>query len=290
MLNLKKYILFFILSYLIPNTSYQGLVLPSNSYHLLNSNESYIFSKNILLDNQVKRNISSSLIVLPQDINIGSFTYNSSNYKNYAFQANAMIIDYGQFIDSESQYKFSSKDFIFSNSIYIKMEDFLYSSATLNYINSNIAQYDSKGLAIDVNLYYNNKNLILSSFIKNYGFIISDYTNYSETLPQSFGLIITYKPEYLNSILSLQYELFSNHNEINIFNELLIFNNSSISIGYTTLAQELYYGNFNYDFFTGVSLGFSTIYKDYTLDIAIKNLGSIGVIHSLSISKSINQF
>ena len=59
--------------------------------------------------------------------------------------------------------------------------------------------------------------------------------------------------------------------------------------GYTTLAQELYYGNFNYDFFTGVSLGFSTIYKDYTLDIAIKNLGSIGVIHSLSISKSINQ-
>ena len=81
MLNLKKYILFFILSYLIPNTSYQGLLLPSNSYNLLNSNESYIFSKNILLDNQVHRNISSSLIVLPQDINIGSFTYNSSNYQ-----------------------------------------------------------------------------------------------------------------------------------------------------------------------------------------------------------------
>ena len=288
MLNLKKYILFFILSYLISNTSYQGLLLPSNSYNLLNSNESYIFSKNILLGNQVKRNISSSLIVLPQDINIGSFTYNSSNYKNYAFQSNAMIIDYGQFIDSESQHTFSSKDFIFSNSMYIKMEDFLYSSATLNYINSNIEQYDSKGLAIDVNLYYNNKNLILSSFIKNYGFIISDYTNYSETLPKSYGLIIIYKPEYLNSILSLQYELFSNYNEINIFNELFIFNNSSVSIGYTTLAKELYYGNFNYDFFTGVSLGLSTIYKDYTLDIAIKNLGSIGVIHSVSILKSIN--
>ena len=168
------------------------------------------------------------------------------------------------------------------------MEDFLCSAATLNYINSNIEDYNSEGLAIDLNLYYHNKNLILHSFIKNYGFIISDYTNYSETLPKSYGLVLTYKPEHLNSIFSIQYELFSDYNEINIFNELFIFNNSSISIGYTTLAQDLYYGDFNYDFFTGASLGFSTIYKDYTLDIAIKNLGSIGLIHSFSILKSIN--
>ena len=288
MLNLKKYILFFILSYVISNTSYQGLLLPINSDYLLNSNESYFFSKNILSGYKVNRNISSSLVVLPQDINIGSFTYCSSNYRNYFFKSNATIIDYGEFIDSESQYIFYSKDFIFSNSIYIKMEDFLYSAATLNYINSNIEDYNSEGLAIDLNLYYHNKNLILHSFIKNYGFIISDYTNYSETLPKSYGLVLTYKPEHLNSIFSIQYELFSDYNEINIFNELFIFNNSSISIGYTTLAQDLYYGDFNYDFFTGASLGFSTIYKDYTLDIAIKNLGSIGLIHSFSILKSIN--
>ena len=288
MLNLKKYILFFILSYLIPNISYQGLLLPNNSLQLLNANESYFFSKNILLKNKLNHNISSSLIALPQDINIGSFIYRSSNIRDYSFQSNFIIIDYGEFIDSESQYIFSSKDFIFSNSLYIKMEDFLYSAATLNYINSKIERYDSKGLAIDLNLYYHNNNLILSSFIKNYGFIISDYTHYSENLPKSYGLSLIYKPEHFNSIFSLQYELFDNYNEINIFNEFFIFNNFSISTGYTTLAQDLYYGDFNYDFFTGASLGFSTIYKDYTLDIAIKNLGSIGLIHSFSILKSIN--
>ncbi len=288
MLNLKKYIFLFILSYLMSNTSYQGLLLPNNSYHLLNSNDSYFFSKNILLGNQVNPNICSSLMALPQDINIGSFTYHSSNYKKYSFRSNATIIEYGKFLDSESQHKFTAKDFIFSNTLYIKMEDFLYSAATLNYINSSIEEYNSNGLAIDLNLYYSNKNFIFSSFIKNYGFIISNYTNYSETLPQSYGLILTYKPEHLNSILSCQYELFSDYHEINIFNELFVFNNSSISIGYTSLAQDLYYSDFNYDFFTGFSLGFSTIYKDYTLDIAVKNLGSIGIIHSFSLSKSIN--
>ena len=54
------------------NTSYQGLLLPNNSYHLLNSNDSYFFSKNILLGNQVNPNICSSLMALPQDINIGA--------------------------------------------------------------------------------------------------------------------------------------------------------------------------------------------------------------------------
>ena len=54
------------------------------------------------------------------------------------------------------------------------------------------------------------------------------------------------------------------------------------------LGTGLVYDDFSYDFFTGISLGFSTVYKDYTLNIAVKNLGSIGIINAINISKLIN--
>ena len=284
--NFIKYILFITISFIIPSSSYQGLLLPNNSYVLLNSDDSYLFKKNILLNNNIRYNISSCLISLPQDINIGAFTYNY-NY-NYNIQSSIMIVDYGKFIDSESEYTFSAKDFIINNKIFLQINNFLYSSTGIKYISSNIEQYKAHGLTMDFNLYYHINSLIISGFIKNYGFIINDYTNYSESLPQSHGLNLTYKPKHLNSIFLIQYQLFHDYNELNIYNELFIMKNFSLSIGYTSLANNLYDGNFNDDLLIGFGLGFTTNYKEFLLNIEIKNLGSVGLINSISISKSIN--
>jgi len=280
MYNIKIYILFIMLSYIVPATSYQGLLLAHNSY------DSYKFKKNILFNNKKHSYFGSRLVALPQDINIGIFTYHS--LKPYHFQSNLSIIDYGQFHDSESGHTFSSKELIIENQFFTHIQKHLYSSLGIKYINSNIESYHSNAIAMDLNLYYHNNNFMLSTFIKNHGFVINHYTNYLEKLPQSYGFNLSYKPKYLNSFFYVEYQLFYSYHEINIFNELFIFDNSSISLGYTSLANNLNYGDFNYDFFTGVSIGLTTIYKTYLLNIEVKNLGAIGIINSISISKSIN--
>jgi len=287
MYNFKKYILFkILLSFLLSNGSYQGLLLPINSYMLLNSSDSYFFVKSKILKDDKYPKISSNLILLPQDINISSFNY-SYNLSNAYLESNFTIIDYGDFIDSESEYKFSSKDLIFSNKVLFKINRDLYSSSELRYINTNIDIYDAHALTMDLNLYYQFNDLILTGFIKNYGFVINDYTSYEEDLPQSHGFNLNYKPKNLNSILSIYYQSFDSYSEFNIYNEIF-FKNSSIGLGYSSIATGLYEGDFNYDFFTGLSLGFSTYYNNFLLNIGVKNLGSAGLVNSISLIKLVN--
>ena len=156
------------------------------------------------------------------------------------------------------------------------------------YINSTIDQYTSNAIAIKLNLFYHYHRFLIQNFIDNYGLIINSYTSFKEQLPYSYGFKVMYLPKYLNSILSFQYNFFDSYRLFNLSYELFLFGHSSIHIGFNSLANDLYYNDFYTDFFTGISLGFSTGYKDYSINLAAKNLGPIGLISSLTITKSIN--
>ena len=123
----------------------------------------------------------------------------------------------------------------------------------------------------------------------NYGFIMDQYTNYIESLPSSKGLSFIYKPQYINSLILLRYEKFNTYDIINIKNQIFIFNNSSsLSISYSSSALDLYSGNFNHDIFMGIGAGIETKYKTYLLNIAVQNLGPLGIISAITINKSFN--
>lgn len=288
MFKYRQYFFLIFLSFVISNTSYQGLLLPTNSYSLLNSNSNYTLSKNILLDSSATKKLGSTFISFPHNINIGSFIYSHKIFHKYNSQYNVTVIDYGRFVDSESNYSFSAQDLIFAHNSSIKRGDFTHQSQSIKYIHSSIGEYDANAIALEFNLYFHFNNFVITPFLKNYGIIVNSYTNYADSLPESYGASLVYKLQYLDVLLSMQYQAFEAYDEYNFYGELFIFNQSSISIGYTSIANTLYYGDFNYDLFTGINLGLNTQYKDYVLNIGVKNLGAIGTIHSISFNKLFN--
>ena len=276
-----------ILSFMYSYSGYNGLLLPSSTNDLLTMNSDYRYSKQILLDSSYNFDIASSFLLFPHEINIGNF---QCNYKiqDYQISSSISLIQYGDFIDSESQYSFSSSDYILKHTIYKKLNKYIHSSINFNYISSQIDNYTSTAITTKFNIYYHYQRLLIESFASNYGTILNPYTSFVENLPISHGISIYYLPKYIKSIISITYNIFDDYNTFNLKNELLMFNNFSIILGYHSIAHNLYSGDFNNDFLIGMSAGGSFKYQDYMIDMGIKNIGPMGIISSCTISKSIN--
>ena len=284
---MRFYLFIFIISFCYSNFSYQSLLLPNSNYDLVSGYSQYSIFNKFTSDKKNNSYISSSILSFPKGINLHSIEYFCFpfNYHNYF---NINIIDYGQFTDSESDIQFSAQDIILKNYLTIPIKNKFYTLVGLNYINSNIANYSSSALCINFSLFIDYKNLLLQAGFNNYGLIIKHYTSYNEVLPMYKSLSIMYRPQYLNSIIGLQYNSFDYYNMSSFFGELFISDNYSIIAGYTSLAQKLYFEDFSTNFFTGFSIGLNVNYRDYILNIGIKNLGSIGLINSITLNKSFN--
>ena len=280
-------LIIFFVSFCYTNFSYNGFLLPGSVLSLISNDSDYDLSKQLLFSTQSKQTISSSYIIFPQSINMGIFDYND-NFKNYNILHSLYIINYGEFHDSESNYNFSSKDFIIKNRISKSINDYIHYSVDIKYMYSFLDTYNSNVLATKMSLYYYNKYFLAQSFIDNYGLVINRYTQFEEDLPLVYGYKIMYSPRYINALLIVNHNFFPNYSTFNISGELFLFSNSSIMIGFSSLAQDLYYREFNHDILTGISLGLSTEHQNYLIQIGFKNLGAVGISSAFSITKLIN--
>ena len=285
---MKNILFILFLSLFYANDSYSSLLLPNSTDQLLSEKFGYSISHNILFNKKINSFFSSSFINLPQSIQITSLQYCNNILKDYYNHLAINIINYGDFEDSELNYHFSAKDIIIKNNIFKTINQSSHFSLGINYINSNIENYSSSAIAMQLQFYYHYKNFLFNSSINNYGIVINNYTNYNETLPRYYGLSVMYLPRYLDSSLFFQYRSFNDFHIINVLYELFIINNYSISLGYTSLAKKLYFDDFSNNFFTGVSLGFSMKYKKYFFNIGVKNLGALGLVQSITFNRSFN--
>ena len=286
-LKCKIYLNIFILySIGLSNPSYEGLLLPSLAIEV-NDIQSYHVDKNIIFNLDYSNYLTSSLIVLPNDIHINSIHYYYDIFK-YSAVTNFSIINYGNFIDSENNYKFKAKDIILKNQLIYKVQDYLYLAGALKYMHSKLDFYKSNIIIFDVGSYYFKSNFLFNFSLNNLGLVLNSYTNYLEKLPLYYNVKISYNLSNTNLLMVCNYKSFSNYNEFNFNNQLFINERLSLSLGYTTLAKKLYYGDFDNDFLIGFNIGTSFIYSDYVIDFGIKNLGPTGLINALSISKSFN--
>ena len=284
---MKKILFIIILSLCQGNFSYQGLLLPNSSYELASGYSNYLIFKDFLSDKKIKKKVSASILMLPQDIQLTSLDYISLpfNYYNYL---NINIIDYGEFLDSESNIRFNAKDIILKNNFIVPINNKLKGLIGGTYINSNIENYSSSTFSIQALLSIKHKNFLVNTSINNYGFVINHYTTYNESLPNYYNISIMYLPKYLDSALLISHNYFNNYSITNLSGELFIKDNYSIIVGYSSIAQKLYYEDFSSNFFTGASIGFNIKYQDYLLNFGIKNLGVTGLINSITFSKSLN--
>lgn len=281
-----SFIIFFT-SLCYSNFSYNGFLFPGSANHLISNDSDAELSKQLLFNLNSKPTISSSYILFPHSINTGIFDYNYY-FKHYNILSSLYIINYGEFYDSESNYKFSSKDFIIKNRISKSINDVLHASVDIKYMHSFLDIYNSDVVATKISLYYYNQSLLVQGFIDNYGLVLSKYTEFEEELPLTYGYKMMYTPQYINALLIAKHDFYSNYSTIHFSGELFLLAHSSILLGFSSLAQDLYYGDFNNDFFTGISFGFSYEYKNYLINIGFKNLGAIGVSSAFSITKLIN--
>lgn len=276
------------LSFSYSNFSYESLLLSYSTYDLLSGQSKYLISKNISFNQKIKKNIASSLIILPQDLTISSFNHTTNFLSDYSNFFNFNIVDYGEFQDSESQTTFYAKDIILENNIFKKINNSLHLGLGVKYLNSHIEDYVSTIITMNASSYYQYHNILFSTTIDNYGLIFDKYTNYTEELPTNYSLSLMYLPQYLHSSISIHYNMFDYYDVINIFGELFIKDYSSITIGYTSLADNFYSDNFNKNFFTGFSIGYNLTYQDYMFNIGVKNFGILGLIQAITINKSVN--
>jgi len=288
LITMRIFLLTILLSLNYANYSYNGLLLPNSTYHLVSNDSDYLISKRIFLDSKYIQRFSSHFITFPNSINMGifDFYYNIKSYKTYS---SLYIINYGDFEDSESGYTFSSKDYIVKSSFSKDIHENFYSSFDFKYLYSNIDTYKSSALVSKISLFYYNQRFLIQIFMDNYGYVINKYTNFEEELPNIYGYKLMFKPKYINAIITAKHDYFINYNIINFSTELFLFNNSSILMGFSSLSKDLYYNEFYNDFFTGVSFGISTKYKNYLINLGFQNLGSIGVSSAFTISKLINK-
>ena len=284
---MKKLLFIIITSLCSGNLSYQSLLLPYSTNHLISGYAKYSISKNILFNESIKKEASASFIILPQDIQMSSLSYISTPMKYYNY-FNISIIDYGKFTDSESNIEFHAQDIMLRNYIIKNINRIFYGSLGITYINSQIEDYTSSALSIEPSLLIHYNSFLIKGSINNYGVIINHYTNYNESLPYYYSFSLMYVPKYLNSNLLIQHHIFNDFDITNIFGELFVKDYYSLTMGYTSLAKKLYSEDFSSNFFTGFSIGFNIKYFDYTFNIGIKNLGSIGFINAITLNKSFN--
>lgn len=268
-------------------SSYGGLLLPNSTTSLISYNQDYTLGKNILLDIKSTNKISSHYISFPNTITVGVFDY-QHNTKFYKKNSSISIINYGDFEDSESYYTFSSNDYILKNSILKDLKKNIYASFDWKYLYSDIDIYKSSILLTKLSLFYHHQRFLLQLFVDNYGIILNDYTAYNDKTPFSFGYNFLFKPKYINSIISINYNIYEDYDVFNLSTELFLMKNSSIMFGFSSLSEDLYYGEFYNDFLTGLSFAFNSKYKNYSLNLGFKNLGAIGTCTSFTIQKSLN--
>lgn len=282
-----RILLLLLFSFTFGTSSYGGLLLPNSTTSLISYNQDYILGKNILLDVKSINKISSHYISFPNTITIGVFDY-QYNTKLYKIKSSISIINYGEFEDSESYYTFSSNDYILKNSFLKDLNQTIHASIDLKYLYSGIDIYTSSTLLTKLSLFYHQKRFLLQLFVDNYGFILNDYTTYHDKTPLSFGYNFIFIPKYINSILSINYNKYEDYDIFNLSSELFLMKNSSIMVGFSSLSKDLYYGEFYNDFLTGLSFAFNSKYKNYSINLGFKNLGSVGTSTSFTIQKSLN--
>lgn len=283
---MKKIFLLIFLSIYFSNSSYNGLLFPKNTFELLTNNSNYSFYQDIILSTQKNDLASTSYLNYPNSI---SANYISYDYyiSNLSMKSSIQIIDYGNIEDSSSGYSFDSMDYIFTQRFSSRLYNKIFSSLEMNYLYSKIDNFNSSVFATKLDFFYNTDEMIIEIFIDNYGKVLNSYTRYIEDLPKLYGYSLLFKPKNLNVLLSLKQECQNNVYNFN-FNTELILKNNSIIFGYSSMGKNLYYGDFNDDFFTGTSIGFKTKYKKFQIILGYQNLGPLGNSSSFSLNQLIN--
>ena len=215
-----KYFIFFIIFYIIPikaqvggesiynflnlSTSARQVALGGEILNLINDIDQPTWNPSMLnnvLDNRISLNYSSYL----SGINIGSMSYARLISRRFGtIHTNITYLDYGSLIGADEQGNetgnFNASDISFSigYSLNLPWTNFFLGS-NIKFINSQISNFSSSGIAADIGLLYYSpyKPYSFTIVARNFGTQLDTYNGVKENLPFKLALGASYQLEYV---------------------------------------------------------------------------------------------
>ena len=271
------------------NSSYYSLLLPHDTFSLITHINDYSYGKSRLVKDSSRTipiQVSSTITLLPQGVNIGSFKY-YLKYSQFDYYLYSKIVNYGTFEDSESGYQFNVSDYLIGSQLFNNINSRFSISGSIQYMYSNFDSYSSDVIVGSASLWYHDNRYVINLYYNDWGIILSQYSNYEEMLSKHFGFSLFFSPQYLNSIISINGYQYQNYYYWNLNNELIFSQNFSLLLGFDSKALDLYHGDFYFDILTGLSLGVDVKLPYMDFVIGFKSLGGYGITSSISIFKNI---
>jgi len=282
--NKYSLILLFSISCVFSQSEYQILSISKNAFELSTNRASLAIENENNLTNPASfklgyNNYGFSLINFPSQIKL----YNC-RIKNYSLS----VLDFGTLKDQidDTVYKtFSAQEILLKYHYNYKVRN-LTMGVSLGAFNSNIHTYNASGLILSTG-FIGNYNKIKSSFglsIENLGYIFKSYTSYHLPIPLLYrfsfhhkrkSFIIGYEWIYTKSTKDFQHI---------ICFEFEITSRIKLRLSDSNYLNNLQIDNNDYNFLSGMGLGFDLKLDNLILNFGFKNLGIAGPIYGISIN------
>lgn len=231
------------------------------------------------------------------DINSGNAAY-AQAYKNIGyFGASIRYINYGEFEKYDENFNkmgtFSANDIALTIGYANLYEDKFFYGANLKFIYSNIDEYKSTAIALDLGAIYkvSSYDLNIGVSLLNLGKQISSYIDTKENLPLDLRIGAQKKLEYLPLTVSFSFSNLTEKTDkfierfkyFTVGGEFILSENVVLRGGYDNLKRQ--------DLKTGSSLGLGGFsagiglkYEEkYFLDYSFNSLGKIGSTHRINL-------
>ena len=231
------------------------------------------------------------------DINSGNVSY-SQKYKELGyFGAGIRYVNYGTFDKYDESYQnlgsFGASDLALSlGYANVYKENFKY-GANAKFIYSNIDEYSSVGLALDLGALYtvpeHRMNFGLS--VLNLGTQVKKYISTNESLPLDIRIGMTKSLEHLPLTVNLGFarladtydNFFERFKNIVVGGEFVLNDYVLFRLGYNNAERKNYKTGSSIGI-SGFSAGIGIIFTDkYKLDYAFNSLGNIGAAHRFNL-------
>jgi hypothetical protein len=158
--------------------------------------------------------------------------------------------------------------------------------ASIKYIYWNIDEYSAMAIAADIGLIHNvlyNKGLSIGLTLQNIGYQIKPFINATEPLPVVLRAGISYSPQYIPLLLSIDLiKPFDNYLYFAFGGEFKMMENVFLRAGYSLNRKDDWVIDSEQDKFMGAGVGFGLRWKKYIFDYAYTPAGQLGGINRFS--------
>ncbi len=194
---------------------------------------------------------------------------------------------YGDYLPSAGTFGANSIVFGVSGSRFI--HEMLNIGITGKVIREQLDDHSAAAVAADIALLHQTTNdkLIVGAVLRNFGTQLTYHTadKYEENMPTGFSIGFRYFPhEQLTGVLDIN-KPFDNEFAVNAGVEYSVHPLLDLRVGYKARANDWRAGG-DYDFLSGLSLGFGIERNNYNVDYAVSSYGDLGLVNQISLQYS----